>query len=160
MPPVKTHTLVLGIADAMAAAHLRRQISDHPRFDLVGTADNAVKTLYLVEDTKPAVVLMADDSPGLRGRDVLADIAAVSRDTLVIITTPGDPDALRGKPGVAESVHCNDIDAIHFALDNLADFLDHPPTRQGPNRRHFDDRRIAQDWSKVFAERRLVARRS
>ncbi len=153
------HTVVLGVADPMAAAHLRRQLLDHPRFTLVATAHNAVQTLYAVEETHPAVVLMADDSPGLRGREVLGDIAAASPGTYVIITTPGDPKVLANEPAVMSAIPERDIEAIYVALDQLADFLDQPST-DGPERRMSPDRRLHQDWTKVFAERRGGARRN
>ncbi len=152
------HTVVLGVADPLAAAHLRRQLMDHPRFDLVATAHNAVQTLYAVEETHASVVLMADDSPGLRGREVLADIAAASPHSYVIITTPGDPAALANEPAVASAVYENDVYGIYAALDQLAAFLDLPKT-EVPNRRSSVDRRLHQDWTKVFAERRESPRR-
>ncbi|MEZ5226913.1 MAG: hypothetical protein R2710_09605 [Acidimicrobiales bacterium] len=152
------HTVVLGVADAMAAAHLRRQLMDHPRFDLVATAHNAVQTLYAVEETHASVVLMADDSPGLRGREVLADIAAASPETYVIITTPGDPAALANEPAVASAVYDTDIYGIYAALNQLAEFLDRPKA-EIPERRAHADRRLHQDWTKVFAERREHVRR-
>ncbi len=155
VPP--THTVVLGVADPMAAAHLRRQLVLHPRFQLVATADNAIQTLYAVEAKKPSVVVMADDSPGLRGREVLADIASASPDTYVIITTPGDPRVLAGAPAVARAVPAHDLSAINEALDQLALFLDHPATGRHDRRSH--DRREHQDWTKVFAERREQSRR-
>lgn len=153
------HSVVLGVADSMAAAHLRRLINDHPRFELAGLADTAVSTLYMVDASKPAVVLMADDSPGLRGRDVLAEMAQCSPESLVIITTPGEPEALIGQPGVAEAVAQNDLDAIVSALDALAAFLDNPSSVSVAERRAGQDRRLFQDWSKVFAERRAGSRR-
>ncbi len=153
------HTVVLGVADPMAAAHLRRQLMDHPRFELVATAHNAVQTLYAVEETRASVVLMADDSPGLRGREVLADIAAASPNSYVIITTPGDPKALADEPAVASAVYDNDMYGIYAALDQLAAFLDLPKT-EAPNRRTSNDRRLLQDWRKVFAERRASPRRT
>ena len=153
------HTVVLGVADPMAAAHLRRQLMDHPRFDLVATAHNAVQTLYAVEETHASVVLMADDSPGLRGREVLADIAAVSPNTYVIITTPGDPAALANEPAVASAVYDNDIYGIYAALNQLAAFLDMPKAEM-PERRTRDERRLHQDWTKVFSERREHSRRT
>lgn len=155
----RPHTVVLGVADAMAAAHLRRQLIDHPRFDLVATAHNAVQTLYAVEETLASVVLMADDSPGLRGREVLGDIAAASPETYVIITTPGDPAALADEPGVASALTDTDVVGIYEALDQLADFLDRPKA-DTPERRASADRRLHQDWTKVFAERRSTPRRS
>ena len=79
--------------------------------------------------------------------------------TLVIITTPGDPRVLEGEPGVAESVPEHDTNAIIAALDSLASFLDDPTAMDGPDRRHTDDRRHQQDWSQVFAERRVSPRR-
>ncbi len=153
------HTVVLGIADEMASAHLRRLIVDHPRFELAGMADNAISTLYMVTASKPAVVLLADDSPGIRGRDVLAEMAAASPSSLVIITTPGEPEALIGRPGVAEAVPQSDLDAIVKALNSLANFLDDPPSMGQPERRGRGDRRMIQDWTKVFAERRTRPRR-
>lgn len=153
------HTVVLGIADPTAAAHLRRLISEHPRFDLIGLTDTAVATLFAVQAQKPAVVLMADESPGLRGRDVLAEMAEASPNSMVIITTPGEPQALFGKPGVAEAVSQSDIAAILSALTNLADFLDDPDKFSTAERRGQGDRRHYQDWTKVFAERRARPRR-
>lgn len=153
------HTLLLGVADHVAAAHLRILVEEHPRLELEGVADNAVKTLHMATEKKPAVVLMADTSPGLRGREVLAAIAEASPNTLVIITTPGDPKALVGEPGVAESVAEHDTEAIVAALDSLANFLDDPTEPDGPDRRHRLDRRLRQDWSQVFAERRQAPRR-
>ncbi len=155
----RKHTVVLGVADPMAAAHLRRQLMDHPRFDLVATARNAVQTLYAVEETRADVVLISDDSPGLRGREVLADIAATSPGTYVIITTPGDPKALANEPAVASAVVENDMYGIYAALDQLAAFLDLPKA-DTLNRRTSRDRRMHQDWTKVFAERRESPRRS
>ena len=155
----RTHSVVLGVADPMAAAHLRRQLIDHPRFDLVATAHNAVQTLYAVEETHASVVLMADDSPGLRGREVLADIAEASPETYVIITTAGDPAALSNEPAVASAVQQHDVYGIYAALDQLADFLEMPKV-DVPNRRASSDRRMHQDWTKVFAERRESTRRS
>ncbi len=154
----RKHTVVLGVADPLAAAHLRRQLINHPRFELIATAHNAVQTLYAVEETHASVVLMADDSPGLRGREVLADIAAASPDTYVIITTPGDPAVLVNEPGVASAVFENDVYGIYAALDQLADFLELPKA-EIHERRASQDRRLHQDWSKVFAERRAAARR-
>ena len=138
----------------MAAAHLRRLISEHPRFDLIGLTDTAVATLFMVQAQKPAVVLIADESPGLQGRDVLAEMAEQSPNSLVIITTPGEPEALAGRPGVAQAVSQSDVDAILAALNSLADFLDDPGTFSIAERRGNDDRRRHQNWSKVFAERR------
>lgn len=154
------HTLVLGIANDAASSHLRRLISLHPRFELVGLASTAISTLYMVEVMKPSVVLMADESPGLRGRDVLAEISAASPNSLVIITTPGEPEALIGRPGVAEAVPQDDLDAISEALAGLADFLDDPTAFVTAERRAGRERRSMQDWSKVFAERRAVPRRT
>ncbi len=153
------HTVVLGIADPMAAAHLRRLISEHPRFDLIGLTDTAVSTLFAVQARKPAVVLMADESPGLRGRDVLAEMAEASPNSLVIITTPGEASALIGRPGVAQAVSQSDLDAILSALTSLADFLDDPDRFSTAERRGVQDRRHYQDWTKVFAERRARPRR-
>lgn len=156
----KTHSLIMGINDPLAAAHTRRQIEDHDRFELMAVADNAVQTLQLIELHKPSVALLADTSPGLRGREVLADIAASSPNTLVIITTPGDPAALAGQPAVAESLAEADTRAVVNALDSLADFLDNPLADDLPDRRRVPDRRLIQDWTQVFAERRVTVRRS
>ncbi|MFT7599147.1 MAG: DNA-binding NarL/FixJ family response regulator [Acidimicrobiales bacterium] len=154
-----THSLVLGVADPLAAACLRQLVRAHSRFDLVAVAGNAVQTLFAIEQNQPAVVVMSDSSPGLRGRDVLTDIAIASPNTLVIIATPGDPRVLEGQPAVAESVSDDDSDLIVAALDSLADFLDNPHEGAMPERRHQPDRCLIQDWSKVFAERRLAPRR-
>jgi chemotaxis response regulator CheB len=153
------HSLVLGIADPAGSAHLRRLIASHARFELVGLADTAVATMQLVERLEPSVVLLADESPGLRGRDVLAEIAQSSPDSLVIITTPGDPEALIGRPAVAESVAEHDLDAVVTALTSLADFLDDPDGWAVAERRCRADRRQIQDWTQVFAERRREDRR-
>ncbi len=154
------HSIVLGIADPPTMTHARQLIECNARYELVGLAETAVLTAQLVGRIRPAVVLMADGSPGSSGRDVLGELARRSPNSLVVITTAGAPEALQGQPGVAEVVRDRDYEAIQAALTSIADFLDDPAAWGVVERRTLAERRQRQDWGKVFAERRMSERRS
>ena len=75
------------------------------------------------------------------------------------MTTGGDPGELERRDEVASAVRDHDMDALVEALDSTAAFLDHPELEQ-PERRRHAERRVHQDWTKVFAERRVEVRRA
>lgn len=155
--------MVLGIADPGNSYVVEQIVEKHPRLKAGLIASNAMMTLEAVSQLKPALVLMADDSPGTRGVDVIADMFAASPDTIIIMLAAGsDPAYLRQHPEVFQAVTIMNPAGIKDALASAIEYLDNPDAVEsvdGPTRRK-SDRRIRQEWSKVFAERRDARRRS
>lgn len=158
-----TYEIVLGIADPGHSAVVERIVEKHPRYHAEIIASNAMTTFDAVRQLKPAVVLLADDSPGIRGSDVISDMFAASPATIIIMLATGtDPSYLRVHQEVFQAVTIMNPGGISAALDSALDYLDHPESAEavdGPTRRR-TDRRLFQDWSKVFAERRQNGRRT
>ncbi|MGH1502575.1 MAG: hypothetical protein ACRBI6_03410 [Acidimicrobiales bacterium] len=154
-----SYRMVVGIADPLQSQVVERVASGHPRFEVVATAPNAVMTVDVARQTLPDVVVLADLSPGTPGRQMLSALAEAVPRALVIMTTGGDPGELERRNEVASAVRDHDMDALTEALDSTAAFLDHPELDQ-PERRRHAERRVHQDWTKVFAERRVEVRRA
>lgn len=145
----------MGISDTMFANYAGAAIDQHPRFEIVGTASNSIMTQTIAEQTQPDVIILSDQSPGTPGSAILGDLAAIGSRPLIILTTADESGERSGPDFVVPD---RDFDALNQALDSTAAYLDNP-TEQ-PDRRGGGDRRIEQDWSKVFAERRVNIRRS
>ncbi len=157
---VPVYRMVFGIADHQQAMLLEREVDAHPRFEIANVAANAILTVDLAEKIQPDVILLSDLSPGTPGRQVLADLARVAPNALVIITTGGDPRHLEDRVEVVKAIGEYDVDALKRALDATAVFLDTPDHGDRPERRSQAERRIQQDWTKVFSERRVQTRRA
>lgn len=155
----RTYRMVVGIADRMQSQIVERTANRHERFEVVATAPNAVMTVDVAIQTRPDVIVLADLSPGTPGRQVLGSLSASIPRALVIMTTSGDPAELERRDEVASAVHDHDLEALVEALDSTAAFLDHPELDR-PDRRRHAERRVHQDWTKVFAERRVEIRRA
>lgn len=158
-----TYEIVVGIADPGQAAVVDRIISKHPRLTTGLAASNAMMTLEVVTRLRPPLVLFSDDSPGVRGSDVVEDIFRASPETMIIMLASGtDTSYLRVHPEIFQAVTIMNPGGIHDALDSAIEYLDDPQaaeTVDGPTRRKHD-RRLLQDWSQVFAERRADSRRT
>ena len=154
-----TYRIVIGIADTLFAQLVDRAARRHERFEVVATAPNAVLTLEAAIQTLPDIVILSDLSPGTPGREVLSGLAEAVPRALVIMTTAGDIAELERRAEVATAVSDHDLDALAEALDSTVAYLDHPELDQ-PERRHRAERRVHQDWTKVFAERRVHVRRA
>lgn len=154
-----TYTAVIAISDPGAAVAARHLVQRHPRFEIVREVPNAVMAIETCRMLHPDVLLIADDSPGLRGSEVLGEIRAESPTTAIFLLATHDADYLRRVPRIFMAVSLEDPAAISSGLDSLADGKDNPTDARPPNRRR-NDRRTKQDWTKVFAERRAADRRA
>ncbi len=154
-----TFRMLVGIADNFQAKLVERAGAKHPRFEVVATAPNAVMTVDIAIQTRPDVIVLSDLSPGTPGHQVLGSLAEAVPKALVIMTTGGNPAELERREEVATAVPDNDYDALAEALDSTAAFLDQPELDR-PDRRRHAERRVYQDWTKVFAERRVTVRRA
>ena len=152
------YTAVIGVADPVAASVVKRLVVEHPRFEAVSVATNALLTVEAAGLLKPHLVLLADDSPGLRGSEVVGEIRHESPGCQVVMIAAGyDPSYLRAVEGVFSAISITDPTSLTTVLDSTAEYFDHPEQEE-PERRLLD-RRVAQDWSKVFSERRAGGRR-
>lgn len=154
------YTVVLGIANARLSSILKGQVDRHEQFSVVNSAPNAVLTVDLAARLTPDVIVLSDQSPGIPGRQVIDDLVAYSPDSLIIMTTGGDAKALAAIPDVAHAVHSDDTEAMQRALDSTAALLLGGETDLSVERRSSMERRVSQDWTKVFSERRVLVRRA
>lgn len=154
------HTIVIGAADPVTRSYLRRLVADRPSLRLRGEAETAVTALYMAASMKPQLVVLADESPGIRGRDVVREIVQDSGGALVVLLVDGDPSAA-AFDGVTRVLRYDDLDGVGRALDDLIHHVESPAAAGPPERRSRGrDRRVKQDWSKVFAECRSGDRRA
>lgn len=158
-----TFRIVLGVADPGHSIVVEGLVEKHPRFEPEIILGNAMTTLDAVRQLQPDVVILADDSPGVRGSEVIADMFEASPGTIIIMLASGtDPSYLRQHQAVFQAVTIMNPAGITASLDAALDYLDDPGGAEsvnGPTRRR-SDRRLRQDWSQVFAERREGSRRT
>lgn len=159
MDDLPTFTAVIAISDPGAAVAARHLVQRHPRFEIVREVPNAVMAIESCRILRPDVVLIADDSPGLRGSEVLGEIRAESPRTAIFLLATHDASYLRSVERIFMAVSLEEPAAITAGLDALAEARDNPEQARPPNRRR-GDRRAKQDWTKVFAERRARHRRA
>ncbi|NNE95447.1 MAG: response regulator transcription factor [Acidimicrobiales bacterium] len=154
------YTAVIAISDPGACVAARHLVVQHERFETVREVTNAVMAIDACEILKPDLLLIAEDSPGLRGSEVLGEIRHVSPYTQVILLATYDATYLHNSEHAFVSASLSVPDSISDALDSVSEALDDPTHESVPERRRAD-RRIKQDWTKVFAERRTsVGRRT
>lgn len=158
MDSPNVYTVVTALSDPGAAMAVRQIVQRHPRFDVMREVPNAVMALEACRVLRPDLAIVGDDSPGLRGRDVVDEVRRESPWTRVILVAPYDANYLRDVDHVFLAVSIGDPDLIESALGSLAEALDSPEVVTRPERRR-SDRRLRQDWTKVFAERRAEGRR-
>lgn len=152
-----TYTVVLGLSEPAQARMFATELNLHGRFEILNKAPNAVLTVDLASELQPDVIILSDLSQGTPGRYVLPDLARLAPHAKVIITV-ADREAIvvEGESGV-RVIHDHDLEALRTALNSTVDVLDHP---EAPVERRQDvERRMEQDWTKVFSERRVDVRR-
>ncbi|MEM7340668.1 MAG: hypothetical protein AAF467_18575 [Actinomycetota bacterium] len=155
MEPTRIYPLFFGVADSLQARGAAAVVGRHPRFEIVGEASNSVMTVDGAEQTQPNVVVISEHSPGMPGSAVIGELVAIASQPLVIVIGPNG-----SQPGYTSvlAVPEHAPDALARALDATAAQLDNPDARI--ERRRGADRRVQQDWKKVFAERRVTVRRA
>lgn len=152
------YTAIIAIADAGARVAARYLVQQHDRYEIVREVPNAVMAIDACQILKPNLLLIADDSPGLRGTEVLGEIKHLSPDTNVILVATYDASYLRDSEHTFIPATIAVPESITEALSVVAAAIDDPETGAALERRR-TDRRLMQDWTKVFAERRSAGRR-
>ncbi|MFW2380898.1 MAG: hypothetical protein ACN4GZ_03995 [Acidimicrobiales bacterium] len=152
------YTAVLAISDPGACVAARYLVQKHERYEILREVPNAVMAIDACEILKPDVLLIADDSPGLRGTEVLGEIRLHSPNTKVILIATYDASYLQDSEHAFVSATIAVPESITEALNAVAEVIEDPDSSGVPERRR-TDRRLKQDWTKVFAERRADSRR-
>ncbi len=158
MDSTSVFSAVIAIADPGAAVVARQMVQRHGRFEISREVPNAVMAVDSCRMLKPDLLILGDDSPGLRGSEVVGEIRHESPLTQIVMITTYDSSHLKGLDEIFLAVSLSEPDHLTEALDALAAVKDDPETTVAPERRR-TDRRLRQDWSKVFAERRDAGRR-
>ncbi len=149
----RVFTVVIAISDPGASVAARHLVQHHGRYEIVREVPNAVMSIDACTVLKPDLLVIADDSPGLRGTEVLGEIRHNSPDTQVLMVATYDATYLRNSDHDVVAATIAVPETINDALDAIADAFDSPEQFSVPERRR-TDRRVKQDWTKVFAERR------
>lgn len=102
--------------EALARAKLRQLLSEERGIDVVGEAANADETFELVRATKPQVVFLDIQMPGMDGLDIAAELCSGKSGPAphIIFTTAHDQYALR-----AFEVHAVDYLLKPFTRERL-----------------------------------------
>ncbi|NNF55950.1 MAG: response regulator transcription factor [Acidimicrobiales bacterium] len=158
METSNVYTAVIAISDPGAAVAARQIVHKHGQFEIVREVPNAVMAVDSCRILRPDLLVLGDDSPGLRGSEVVGEIRHESPDTHIVMIATYDPKHLKSIPEVYLAVSLSDPDSLADALSAVATVKEHPEAVAAPERRRID-RRLKQDWSKVFAERRRDGRR-
>lgn len=158
MDTPSVYTAVIAISDPGAAVAARQVVQRHDQFEIAREVPNAVMAVDSCRVLRPDLLVLGDDSPGLRGSEVVGEIRHESPDTHIVMIATYDPMHLKSIPEVYLAVSLSDADSLTDALTAVAAVKDNPEITAVPERRR-TDRRLKQDWSKVFAERRADGRR-
>lgn len=153
------YSVVLGLSEPAQMRVFTSELGRHGRFEILNKAPNAILTVELASKLQPDVIILSDLSQGTPGRHVLPDLARLAPHAKVIITVADHEAAFDGSETHASVrvIHDHDLDALRTALDSTVGMLDHPEA--AVERRKQVERRVAQDWTKVFSERRVEMRR-
>jgi two-component system, LytTR family, response regulator len=108
---------VLADDEALARKKLRQLLSDEPGIDVVGEGGNAQQTFDLVRSTKPHLVFLDIQMPGMDGLDIAAELCSgkIGPVPHIIFTTAHDQYALR-----AFEVHAVDYLLKPFSRERLS----------------------------------------
>src|ERR1035437_7152666 len=108
---------VLADDEVLARTKLRQLLSDEPGIDVVGEGANARETIELVHSTKPHLLFLDIQMPGMDGLDIAAELCSskVMPMPHIIFTTAHDQYALR-----AFEVHAVDYLLKPFTRERLS----------------------------------------
>jgi two-component system LytT family response regulator len=108
---------VLADDESLARTKLRQLLSDEPGVEVVGEAANAEETFALVRTSRPQVLFLDIQMPGMDGLDIAAELCSGKSDPPphIIFTTAHDQYALR-----AFEVHAVDYLLKPFTRERLS----------------------------------------
>lgn len=126
-------------------------------FDVLAEIAYAVDAAHQTELTRPSLVIILHEQSGLPGLDAVAEIRAAVPDAppeVLLLTSDvaiKDRALANGAYGIAVRT---DPEMIERVLGEIRHLLETGERRLTNDRRSGEDRRVAQDWSKVTQERR------
>lgn len=114
------HT-VLADDEVLARQKLRQLLRNEPEIDIVGEGANAVETIDLVRATKPQLLFLDIQMPGMDGFDIATELCSsqVVPAPHIIFTTAHDQYALR-----AFEIHAMDYLLKPFTQERLSSAVD------------------------------------
>jgi two-component system LytT family response regulator len=114
------HT-VLADDEVLARQKLRQLLRNEPEIDIVGEGANAIETIDLVRATKPQLLFLDIQMPGMDGFDIATELCSDQATTAphIIFTTAHDQYALR-----AFEIHAMDYLLKPFTQERLSSAVD------------------------------------
>jgi two-component system, LytTR family, response regulator len=108
---------VLADDEVLARKKLRQFLSDEPEVDVVGEGSTARETIDLVHSTKPQLLFLDIQMPGMDGFDIAAELCSSKSTPMphIIFTTAHDQYALR-----AFEIHAVDYLLKPFTRERLS----------------------------------------
>jgi two-component system, LytTR family, response regulator len=112
---------VLADDEVLARQKLRQLLRDEPEIDIVGEGMTAAETIDLVRATKPQLLFLDIQMPGMDGFDIASQLCANKGDPAphIIFTTAHDQYALR-----AFEIHAVDYLLKPFTRERLSSAVD------------------------------------
>ena len=147
-----TTSVLVVDGDDLARRAIARTVAGHG-YELAGEARTAVEGLQIMTHTPADVVIMGNELQGLRGVDVVPELAEAGKRVILISADPLSLDQAR-EAGAFAAIPRGDLAALERVLTGIAHEAVEGERRSGLDRRTGEDRRVAQDWSKVISERR------
>lgn len=111
--------------ERLARAELRRLLDAHPHIQIAGEAADAPEALRLIRDTRPDLILLDIQMPGMSGFDLLERLEG--HVPHVIFTTAYDQHAIR-----AFEINALDYLLKPVAPERFAEALSRVPERRSP----------------------------
>jgi DNA-binding NarL/FixJ family response regulator len=126
-------------------------------FDVLAEIAYAVDAAHNTEMAQPTLVIVLNEQSGFAGIDAIAEIrAAVPGEPPEVLLLTSDMSVkdraiANGAFGIAKRTEPEMIERV---LGEIRHLLETGERRMTNDRRNGEDRRVAQDWSKVTQERR------
>lgn len=153
--PSRALTTVVCDSDRWQAQALAQLLEEHG-FEVLGTAENAVEAINLTAGSNANAVVITHEHLGLSGLEATPDLRALPQaPEVVLLSIEGEGTDAARAAGAFAVVARGDLEHLELVIDDLAHLL-RTGERRGErgDRRTGADRRVTQDWSKVFTERR------
>jgi two-component system LytT family response regulator len=123
--------------EAPARSRLTRLLKVHPEVEIAGEASNGLEALERIEQTRPDVVFMDIQMPGLDGFGVLRSLPDDLPKPLVVFVTGFDQHALEAFEANALAYLLKPVEAeqLVVVVERAARLCSHQETRAGEDRR-------------------------
>lgn len=153
--PIETPVTMILCEDDDLARSIVRHASGEAGLQIIAEASSGPELTSLVSRDHPDAVLIRHELAMESGADVARGMLASADAPRIVLLSP-DPAAehLAQSIGAFGAATPYDTESMVEILSSLRDQILTGNRREGSERRAGQDRRVEQDWSKVFAERR------